>query len=222
MTTQITSSRVKAPDYNTLSNERIQSYQYDGLKSNIGRNIPKGGGKLEQTRMKANLLICRQYINIATLNVRTLRTTSKQEELLYLSTKYNISIIGLVDNKIVHKEETRIEKVLGNILITTSAWRNANNAASGGSEAEDHYTNLTSATMSIPKHNLLIVMGDFNTYFGQSSVNKYSYHSITNSNGQIATNYIQENDLTTTNTNFQKRNGKLWTCMSDFSGTKTQ
>ena len=131
----------------------------------------------------------------------------------------------------VHKEETRIEKVLGNTLITTSAWRNANNAASGGigilldkanisslaevikwnrriiivhfngnpktsiiihyspcegnEEVEDHYANLTSATLSIPKHNFLIVMGDFNAHFGQSSANKYSYHSIINSNGQI-------------------------------------
>ena len=35
-------------------------------------------------------------------------------------------------------------------------------------------------------------MGDSNAHFGQSSVNKYSYHSITNSNGKIATDYIQE------------------------------
>ena len=46
--------------------------------------------------------------------------------------------------------------------------------------------------------------------------------AVTNSNGQIATDYIQENDLTTTNTNFQKRNGKLWTFMSDCSGAKMQ
>ena len=126
-TTQITSTRVKTPDYNKLFNERIQAYQYDGLPLK-----PKGGGKLEQTRRKANLLSCRQYINIATINVRTLRTTSKQEELYYLSTTCNISIIGLVDHTVLHKEETHIEKVLGNTLITTSAWRNANNAASGG------------------------------------------------------------------------------------------
>ena len=92
----------------------------------------------------------------------------------------------------------------------------------GSDEAEDHYANITSATLSIPKYNFLIVMGDFNAHFRQSSANKYSYHSITNSTGQIATDYIQENDLLTTNTNFQKRNGKLWTFMSDCSGAKSR
>ena len=77
------------------------------------------------------------------------------------------------------------------------------------------FLNITSSYPSI-------VMGDFNAHFGQSSENKYSCHSITNSNGQIATDSIQENDLTTTNTNFKKRNGKLWTFISDCSGAKSQ
>ena len=44
-----------------------------------------------------------------------------------------LSILGIIDHKIVHDEEdTRIEEHVNCVLITTSAWRNSNGAASGG------------------------------------------------------------------------------------------
>ena len=51
---------------------------------------------------------------------------------------------------------------------------------------------------------------------------KYSYHNVCNSNGNLMKNFAQETDLYVTNGHFQKKTGKLWTYISDMSGTKTQ
>ena len=140
-----------------------------------------------------------------------------------------ISIIGIVDHKLVHDEEIKLEKFGEYTIITTSAWRNSNSASSGGisilinndalksltrvitcnnrilivnfdgnpkttiithyppcegSETdESHYADLTNATASIPKHNFLIVMGDFNAHLTSTPENKQTYHDKTNLNG---------------------------------------
>ena len=51
---------------------------------------------------------------------------------------------------------------------------------------------------------------------------KYTYHDKTNLNGHLLYDYAQEADLLIANTHFRKRNGKLWTFISDCNGTKTQ
>ena len=45
----------------------------------------------------------------------------------------------------------------------------------------------------------------------QNGNNKYSLHNTSNRNGQHLTDFMIENRLTCLNTNFQKREGKLWT-----------
>lgn len=47
----------------------------------------------------------------------------------------------------------------------------------GNLEAEDHYDHLTAAVRKIPKHNMLIVTGDFNSHLDQSVI-EYSYHHM--------------------------------------------
>ena len=47
--------------------------------------------------------------------------------------KCKLSILGIIDHKIVHEEDIRIEEHDNNcVLITTSACRNLNGAAIGG------------------------------------------------------------------------------------------
>ena len=41
--------------------------------------------------------------------------------------------------------------------------------------------------------------------------NKYSLHNTSNRNGHHQTDFMIENRLTCLNTNYQKREGKLWT-----------
>ena len=74
------------------------------------------------------------------------------------------------------------------------------------------YGELSSLVRSIPKHNVLVTVGDMNAQIGKNGNNKYSLHNTSNRNGQQLTDFMIENRLTCLNTNFQKREGKLWTC----------
>ena len=91
----------------------------------------------------------------------------------------------------------------------------------GSPDAEEHFNNLNEVTASIPKHNVLLVVGDFNGHIGKTH-EQYTYHNITNKNGQHVIDFAEEADMFITNTNFRKKCGKLWTYISDMSGTKTQ
>ena len=73
------------------------------------------------------------------------------------------------------------------------------------------YEELSSLVRSIPKHNLLVIGGDMNAQIGKNRNNKYSLHNTSNRNGQHLTDFMIENRLTCLNTNYQKREGKLWT-----------
>ena len=50
-----------------------------------------------------------------------------------------------------------------------------------------------------------------NAKIGKNRHNKYSLHNTSNRNGQHLTDFMIENRLTCLNTNYQKREGKLWT-----------
>ena len=69
------------------------------------------------------------------------------------------------------------------------------------------YDELSSLVRSIPKHNMLVIGGDMNAQIGK----KYSLHNTSNRNGQHLTDFMIENRLACLNTNYQKREGKLWT-----------
>ena len=75
-------------------------------------------------------------------------------------------------------------------------------------EAEVHYEQLTNATVSIPNHNFLIIISDFNAHFGKTSTNQYTFQELTNYNGEIAAHFAEESNLITANTTFRKIQGK--------------
>ena len=179
-----------------------------------------------------------------------------------------MSILGIVDHKIVHEEETVMVKQLDKCtLITTSAWRLSNNAACGGvgvllnkaaeqclaeikpiSErilvaeftgnpkttviihyaptegsdgAEQHYEMLSNVVNSIPKHNLILELGDFNAHLGRDNFS-FAFHENTNKNGRLLVEHCTETNLLGSNLFFMKRPGKQWTFMSDMNDTKSQ
>ena len=80
----------------------------------------------------------------------------------------------------------------------------------GSPDAEEHFNNLNEVTASIPKHNVLLVVGDFNGHIGKTH-EQYTYHNTTNKNGQHVIDFAEEADMFITNTNFRKKCGKLWT-----------
>ena len=73
------------------------------------------------------------------------------------------------------------------------------------------YDEQSSLVRSIPKHNVLVIDGDRNAQIGKNGNNKYSLQNTSNRNEQHRTDFMIENRLICLNTNFQKREGKLWT-----------
>ena len=80
----------------------------------------------------------------------------------------------------------------------------------GSPDAESHYENLSRAINEVPKHNVVLVIGDFNGHIGNDQA-MYTYHQLSNTNGNLMKDLALENNLAITNTHFQKKEGKLWT-----------
>ena len=77
------------------------------------------------------------------------------------------------------------------------------------------------ATSSIPKHNVLLIIGDFNAHISENNKCRYTYHNSTKSNRKLVIDNVEEANMLLINTHFRKRVGKLWTFISDSSGIKT-
>ena len=258
--TRVPAPAITQPDINDACSVRTNDVMHENPTGSCMANskINKSGNKL---------LNCKKEINIATHNIRTLKHQGKTEELAYAFNNANLNILGIVDHKLIHSEETQTKQLDGCTLITSSAWRNASGAANGGvgivvsrttksaladvkpfneriiiahfngnpattvivhysptegsDSAENHYNNLSNAIKSIPKHNVLIVVGDCNAHIGTEDA-LFTFHDDTNTNGKLLLDLVEENNLVITNTSFQKRQGKLWTYLSDMNGSKSQ
>ena len=118
---------------------------------------------------------------------------------------YNaIKSIDMISNRIVAIH------FMGNPLTTVISCYSPTNV-SDQEETERFYVDLTSYTRHIPKHNVLVIGGDFNAHLGKENGYIYSFHINTNRNGNMLKNFIHENNLLCLNTHFQKRSGQLWT-----------
>ena len=216
----------------------------------------KSATELKQSK----LLKCKQTLQIATFNVRTLNRIGQLPELIASAEEHKIDIICIQEHRYAHTEDIKYHET-GNgwSLATVSAWKNSVNAAVGGvglligpralktlnsiekiqprmmvatfngnpratiiscysptnvseeNEIVTFYDELSSLVRSIPKHNMLVIGGDMNAQIGKNGNNKYSLHNTTNRNGQHLTDFMIENRLACLNTNYQKREGKLWT-----------
>ena len=264
--TRVSAPAITQPEVDNACSGGISSSTNDAAQAN-SQETRVVNSKSNKSGNQNNLLSCKNVIKVATQNVRSLFHQGKRDELACAFNKANLNILGIVDHKLVHEEETKTHYLNKCALVTSSAWRNSNGAASGGvgllmskttesaladikpfneriiiahfngnpkttvivhysptegsATAEDHYNNLANAIKSIPKHNVLLVVGDFNAHIGKEDA-AFTYHEITNSNGKLLLDLAEENDLTITNTTFQKRSGKLWTYLSDMNGSKSQ
>ena len=73
------------------------------------------------------------------------------------------------------------------------------------------YEELSSLVRSMPKHNMLVIGGDLNAQIGKTEATNTAFTTRQKRNGQHLTDFMIENRLTCLNTNYQKREGKLWT-----------
>ena len=139
----------------------------------------------------------------------------------------SIGGIGLLVNSRAYSSLSNIETISPIIMVATfhgnsnttiiSCYSQTN--VSEELEVEQFY--MASLTRKIPKHNILVIGGDFNAQLGQLNNSKFSYHTNSNRNGNMLQNFINENNLICLNTHFQKKVGQLWThsTKQDFSST---
>ena len=79
-------------------------------------------------------------------------------------------------------------------------------------DVTDFYQELSTITNAIPANNLLLIGGDFNAMLGPMDV-LFTYNKVhvTNRNGKIMLDFMDQFHLIATNTRFQNRTSKLWT-----------
>ena len=82
---------------------------------------------------RPKLLKCKQTLQIATVNVRTLNRIGQLPELIASAVEHKIDIICIQEHRCTHTEDIKYHET-GNgwSLITVSAWKNSVNAAVGG------------------------------------------------------------------------------------------
>ena len=127
--------------------------------------------------------------------------------------------IGMLLSNRAYKALASVEMITNRIMIatfygnpkTTLICCYSPTNVSDESDVEDFYASLESLTRRIPKHNMLIIGGDFNAHLGRNDGFTSSYHSETNRNGSKMKDYLQANELICLNTSFSKRQGQLWT-----------
>ena len=124
--------------------------------------------------------------------------------------------VGFVISKSVQNYLTEIRPVTERILVAEFSGNPkttiiGNYAPTEGSEgSQEHYETLANTINAVPKHNLTLVLGDFNAHMGTDIV-PYSFHEQSNGNGRLLQELCIETDLIVTNTVLDKRPGKLWT-----------
>ena len=85
------------------------------------------------TELKQKLLKCKQTIQIATFNVRTLNRIGQPPELTASAVEHKIDIIYKQEHRYTHTDDIKYHETdNGWILATVSAWKNSFNATVGG------------------------------------------------------------------------------------------
>ena len=89
--------------------------------------------KKSATERKQKLLKCKQTIQIATFNVRTLNRIGQLSELTASAVEHKIDVICIQEHRYTHTEDIKYHET-GNgwMLVTVSAWKNSVNVSVGG------------------------------------------------------------------------------------------
>ena len=127
--------------------------------------------------------------------------------------------VGMLFSLLATKSLNSIEKITSRLLAATFHGNpeptliSCYSPTSIADEQEviDFYDDLSSLIRFVRKHNILIIGGDLNAQIGQSMHHKFTYHYISNRNGEYLEHFLIKNGLLCINTQFQKRRGKLWT-----------
>ena len=116
----------------------------------------------------------------------------------------------LVNNnaaKSLSKVESRSNRILiihftGNPKTTVIVTYSTTNVATD-EDIQQYYESLRRAIESVPAHNFLIILGDFNAQLGLDDA-RYTMHTTSNRNGKLLHELAVEKNLIIGNTSFQR------------------
>ena len=129
--------------------------------------------------------------------------------------------IGLILGKTSHELLKGVERVSDRILIAkfrgnpamTVIVAYAPTESADDTTKDEYFGKLRTALDSVPLHDFLAVLTDANARFGPDDAQN-TYNEVTNSNGRLHLEIMEEYKLEPANTLFEKRRGKLWTWRS--------
>ncbi|XP_063597238.1 uncharacterized protein LOC134773922 [Penaeus indicus] len=81
---------------------------------------------------------------------------------------------------------------------------------SSDEETNQFYNTLRSTLENVPTQNFLLVTGDFNAKLGTDDA-KFTFHTLTNRNGEHMVDLMEKFNLYPANTKFMKSKNQLWT-----------
>ena len=87
--------------------------------------------------------------------------------------------------------------------------------------SEEFYEEFGGVIRDIPRHNFMFIVGDYNARLGPEDA-LFTFHNETNRNGKLLVDMMMEHDLIAVNTQFRKKEGKMWTQEDRYSGSKRQ
>ncbi|KAJ8401417.1 hypothetical protein AAFF_G00386480 [Aldrovandia affinis] len=94
---------------------------------------PEGRVKSDHSTPSNALLRCRRPFIMGTFNASTVREEARLAELAHCAKKRGVEILGVQEHRRVHAHDPIVYFKVGNCsLITSSAWQNEAQAATGG------------------------------------------------------------------------------------------
>ena len=119
------------------------------------------------------------------------------------------NLLGNLEKKEPISPRIMLLEFSGNPKLTVICAYSPHNEAPE-SDVDEFYTDLRSVMESIPPHNFVSILGDFNAKLGPDTVN-FTFNDKTNRNGEKLVDFMEEYSLFTSNNSFMKPKNQLWT-----------
>ena len=142
------------------------------------------------------------------------------------TTNTNNAYLGLLINRTPSAALAEVKPYNSRILVTHSNGNPATTIiihyppAEGTTKAVDHHERLSVITRTVPKQNVLLVIGDCNAHLSPEEA-LYNFHDRRNNIGKLI-GYSLETNLIIANNRFPKKREKTFTFMSEINNCKSQ
>ena len=210
------------------------------LLSTMNVQTLRGHGRAEELAncmKKQGIAVCgiQEHRQVHTLDKeKELETTKVNDHYLVTASAWRnrqnaaIGGVGMMLNSLAHRTMINAKRISERIIyasfksnpILTIIVVYAPTEDKDEEAKSQFYSQLRLTIESVPQHHFLAVLGDFNARLGKEEAH-FTLHTVKNDNRRRLNELLEDYQLMTTNTLFEKRPGKLWTWLSPHK-TKAQ